>query len=59
MILMIKRGQFHKLKSVKEVVTIIHDDEQPLASSWMVKDSMQKHQKLFGWKLIKEGEIKK
>ena len=54
MILAVKGGQFHKISSPVRVVEIIRSDNHPLAKTWMVKDAIAKHRKLFGWKLIEE-----
>lgn len=54
MILAIKNGQFHNISSPIRVVEIIRNDNHPLAKTWMVKDAIAKHRKLFGWKLIEQ-----
>lgn len=54
MILAIKDGQFHKINNPVRVVEIIRNDNHPLVRTWMVKDAIAKHRKLFGWKLIEE-----
>ena len=54
MILTIKNGQFHKISNPVKAVEIIRNDNHPLVSTWMVKDAIAKHRKLFGWKLIEE-----
>lgn len=54
MILAIKDGQFHKINSPASVVEIIRKDNHPLVRTWMVKDAIAKHRKLFGWKLIEQ-----
>ena len=54
MILAVKDGQFHKISSPVRVVEIIRSDNHPLAKTWMVKDAIAKHRKLFGWKLIEQ-----
>lgn len=52
MILAIKGDQFHKINSPVKVVEVIRSDNHPLVRTWMVKDAIAKHHKLFGWKLI-------
>lgn len=59
MILAIKDGQFHKINSPVKVVEIIRNDNHPLVRTWMVKDAIAKHRKLFGWKLIEQKKNKK
>ena len=54
MILAVKDGQFHKISSPVRVVEIIRSDNHPLVRALMVKGSIAKHRKLFGWKLIEE-----
>ena len=54
MILAIKNGQFHKINSLVKVVEIIRSDNHPLVRALMVKGSIAKHRKLFGWKLIED-----
>ena len=54
MILAVKNDQFHKISSPVRVVEIIRSDNHPLVKTWMVKDAIAKHRKLFGWKLIEE-----
>lgn len=54
MILAIKGDQFHKINSPVKVVEVIRSDNHPLVRTWMVKDAIAKHRKLFGWKLIEE-----
>lgn len=54
MILAIKDDQFHKINSPAKAMEIIRNDNHPLVRTWMVKDAIAKHRKLFGWKLIEE-----
>ena len=56
MILAIKGDQFHKVNSPAKVMEIVQNDNHPLVRTWMVKDAIAKHRKLFGWKLIEKNK---